>query len=313
MKATNDDHFVRRLMTYLAERFPIIQNGLVIAVFTFSAIAYSRICAGKSGFVNWRDYLLGFIITFTLFLLVRILDEFKDREDDAKYRQYLPVPRGLIKLKELQIMAWLILVVQGIVVLIYHPTMWFLYLLVMTFLGLMTVEFFVPKWLKKHQLIYITSHMLIMPLVDLYASGIDWHLAGESPSTGLFWFYGVSFFNGIVLEVGRKMKTPDHEEEGVVSYTKLFGLKKAPIYWILILFVTFCLSIAASYFAEFSNWAYVAFSVLFLLATIPAIMFHRRPSQTTAKSIEVSSALWTLFMYLFLGAIPMVSNLIQSL
>ena len=44
-----------------------------------------------------------FIVTFLQFLMVRIVDEFKDYEEDCKYRPYRPVPRGLIKLKELKI------------------------------------------------------------------------------------------------------------------------------------------------------------------------------------------------------------------
>ena len=43
-----------------------------------------------------RDVLL-------FFLQLRIADEFKDYEDDARYRPYRPVPRGLVSLREL---AW---------------------------------------------------------------------------------------------------------------------------------------------------------------------------------------------------------------
>ncbi len=102
MTAKNTDHLLLRLLTYQKERFPIVLNGIVIAVFTFSAISYSRICSGKSGFVDLSQFAYGYVLTFSIFLLVRILDEFKDKEDDAKYRKNLPVPRGLIKLRTLR-------------------------------------------------------------------------------------------------------------------------------------------------------------------------------------------------------------------
>jgi len=312
MKAKNTDNLLLRLITYQKERFPLLLNGVVIGVFTFSAISYSRICSGKEGFVDLKDFGLGFLVTLSVFLLVRILDEFKDKEDDAKYRKYLPVPRGLIKLKTLKVIGFIVVAVQLGIVLIFQLDMLYLYLIAMAYLGLMTVEFFVSDWLKKHQMIYILSHMFIMPLVDMYASGIDWMLEGTAPTFGLIWFFIVSYFNGIVLEFGRKMKTPEMEEEGVVSYTKLYGTTKAPIYWMLFLAVTYGFTLVASYYANFSNYAYVVFSIVFFISIIPAILFIKKPTKGKAKMIEIASAFWTLLMYLLLGAIPMITQLLAQ-
>ena len=311
MTAKNTDNLFRRLLTYQKERFPLLLNGIVIAVFTFSAISYSRICSNKTGFVNLKDYLFGFLITFLIFLMVRILDEFKDKEDDAKYRKYLPVPRGLIKLKTLKIIGFIVVVFQLIIVVVFQLNMLYLYLIVMAYLSLMTVEFFVSDWLKQNQMIYIMSHMFIMPLVDVYASGIDWLIEGTQPSYGLVWFFLVSYFNGIVLEFGRKMKITEMEEEGVVSYTKLYGTTKAPLYWMLFLALTYGLTLTASYYANFDFKAYIIFTVVFLISTIPAILFIKYPTKGKAKMIEIASAFWTFLMYLLLGAIPMISQLLN--
>jgi len=311
MTAKNTDHLFKRLLTYQKERFPLLLNGIVIAVFTFSAISYSRICRGKTGFVDLKDYIFGVLVTFSLFLMVRILDEFKDKEDDAKFRKYLPVPRGLIQLKTLKVIGFIVVAFQLAIVLIFQLDMIYLYLIVMGYLALMTVEFFVSDWLKKNQMIYIMSHMFIMPLVDVYASGIDWLLEGTQPSYGLFWFFLVSYFNGIVLEFGRKMKIPEMEEEGVVSYTKLYGTTKAPLYWLFFLTLTYGLTLTASYYAKFDYKAYIIFTVVFLISTIPAILFMKSPTKGKAKMIEIASAFWTFLMYLLLGAIPMINQLLN--
>ena len=42
----------------------------------------------------------------------------------------------------------------------------------------MTREFFARRWLKRHAVVYMTSHMMILPLVDLYATACDWWVAG---------------------------------------------------------------------------------------------------------------------------------------
>src|SRR5574337_1862899 len=95
----NQSGILKRFWIYQQERFPIFGHVPLVASFSFSAIAYSRICRGAAGFVPWDRYLTGIITTITLFLLVRIFDEFKDRKDDEKYRPELPVPRGLVSLQ----------------------------------------------------------------------------------------------------------------------------------------------------------------------------------------------------------------------
>ena len=47
---------------------------------------------------------MAFATAFLFFLQLRIADEFKDFEEDSRYRPYRPVPRGLVRLREL---GWL--------------------------------------------------------------------------------------------------------------------------------------------------------------------------------------------------------------
>lgn len=52
----------KRFYIYQKERFPLLGHGLLVATFSFSAIAYSRICRGQTGFVNWNTYLIGIFL-----------------------------------------------------------------------------------------------------------------------------------------------------------------------------------------------------------------------------------------------------------
>ena len=64
-------------------------------------------------------------------------------------------------------------------------------------------------WLKRRPVTYMVTHMAIMPLIDLYATGCDWltHSShGLRPPEGLLWFLLVSLFNGFVIEIGRKLR-----------------------------------------------------------------------------------------------------------
>lgn len=303
--------FYRRFLIYQKERFPLLVHGVMIAAFTFSAISYSRICRKEEGFISIADFLVGIFATITLFLLVRIFDEFKDREDDAKYRSYLPVPRGLISLHELKIIGWTVGLIQIAIIAIFQTQMLYLYLIVIAYLLLMAVEFFVPKWLREHQLIYITSHMLIIPLIDMYASGLDWLMDGASPHWGLAWFFAVSYMNGLVLEFGRKIRTPEAEEEGVISYTGLYGTKGGVIIWIGLLFATLCLAIGAAFYADFGRNASFVLIPFFALCATAGVTFILNPSIKKSKYIEYASALWTALMYLSLGGVPMLKILLK--
>jgi len=302
---------IKRLYIYQKERFPVLLNVVAVCVFTFSAISYSRICRGADGFVSWQTYAIGCFATFTLFFLVRVFDEFKDRVDDAKYRSYLPVPRGLIKLSELRNIAIVIGILQISIIAYFQFPMLYLYCIVIGFLCLMGVEFFIPNYLKPRQILYITSHMFIIPLLDVYSSGLDWLLEGATPHFGLVFFFIVSYMNGILVEFGRKLKAPEDEEPNVVSYTKMWGTTKAIVIWIFTLLITLTIATIAAHYAGYGLITFIVLLALAIICIIPAILFMKNPSKKLAKATEAVSALWTVGMYLSLGGIPMLTNILS--
>lgn len=310
--AENNAPLLKRFFIYQKERFPLLGHGLLVAAFSFSAIAYSRICRGAEGFVPWNTFAVGIFTTITLFLLVRIFDEFKDAEEDALYRQELPVPRGLIRLKELKILGIIIAVLQIAVNLFFFPKMLLIYIVIMLYLSLMGKEFFIAAWLKKHQFWYVVSHMFIIPLIDIYASGLDWLLNGVAAPKGLLFFFAVSYMNGIVLEVGRKIKSPEKEKEGVLTYSSMLGIPKAIFLWIAVLSVTLAWSIAAAYYAGYGSTGMITLGTLFVICLIPALLFGRKRTNGLSKSIELASAVWTIAMYLTLGGLPMLKQLLTE-
>lgn len=302
----NDAPWLKRLWLYQLERFNIFQNGTLITVFAFSAVAYSRLSRGEESFIHWQDFLPGLYVVFTTFFLLRILDEHKDADNDKKHRAYLPVPRGLISLKELKVLGWTLFFSQWLVIAMFQPSLWWIYAICILYLVLMTVEFFVPNWLRTRPIWYMWSHMLIIPLVDLYSSGLDWQLSGAGFHPSLWIFLAVSFFNGTVLEVGRKIRIPEHEEEGILSFSKTLGVRRATWFWVFLLSVTFGLAYWAIIAANLGLTSQVLLILFYGMTTIPAFLFIRKPQQKLEKYIEVSSGLWTLFMYLILGGIPML-------
>jgi len=300
-----------RFFKYQKERFPFLLYLLIISVFSFSAISYSLLSRQVQQFITLDSFALCVFNAIIVFFLLRVSDEFKDQEDDSKFRTYLPVPRGLISLHELRWIGLCTIVLQFIVTAFYEPKVLILLFGVYSYLFLMYNEFFVKTWLKKHQFWYVVSHMMIIPIVDVFASGFDWFLKGESAPLGMLLFFAVSFFNGLTLEIGRKIKSPENEEIGVLSYTHQVGTFGAIYLWMAMLLVTFLLSCYACYYVNHPFFYYIILLFVFLLALIPAFLFLKRPNQKSAKGIEYLSSLWTLNMYLIIGGFPMLTQMFQ--
>src|SRR6186997_1556169 len=96
LSQTSSPGLARRFWTYQKERFPLAAYAPLVAVFTFSAAAYSRVLRGDPGFISLDLYLLGVCTSLVFFFMLRVLDEHKDALTDALYRPELPVPRGLV-------------------------------------------------------------------------------------------------------------------------------------------------------------------------------------------------------------------------
>ncbi len=75
--------FAKRWRIYFAERFPPHKHGILVAAFVIGLMAYSSRLHGHE--THLASVLAAIIITFLFFLQLRVLDEFKDFEDDARW------------------------------------------------------------------------------------------------------------------------------------------------------------------------------------------------------------------------------------
>lgn len=280
----------------------------LISVFTFSAAAYSRLARGAPGFVPLDRFLVGVFTALVFFFLLRVLDEHKDAEVDRRYRPELPVPRGLVSLAELRRIGGAALALAVLLNALVAPVLLWACLAVAAWAALMTKEFFVPRWLRAHPAAYLVTHMAIMPMIDGYTTGLDWLAEGVDPPRGLGLFLLVTFLNGIVIEIGRKIRAPGGEREGVDTYTSTWGLRNAPGVWLATLFATAFTTWLAARHVGIGGAAAAILAVAALATALPAVRFLRAPDAKSAKAIETASGAWTIAMYLLLGAGPFVAR-----
>lgn len=293
-----------RWWVYQRERFPLLAHGPLVVAFSCCAVSYSMLLRGAAGLPDWRACLVAFTVSLVFFFHLRVADEFKDAEEDARHRPYRPVPRGLVTLRELAVIGAAGACLQLFLTGWWNtPLLWWLALAWLYF-ALMSREFWIGEWLRAHPMVYLLSHLFIMPLVDFYAAACDWeHATGVMPA-GLWWFVAASYFNGMVLEVGRKLRAPADEERGVPTYTAEWGVPRALALWLSGLLVAYVCGVLAACRVGVGGAFAVVGAVPVLLAFGTAWAFRRHAPAGAGKRFELISGLWTLSLYLGLGLLP---------
>jgi 4-hydroxybenzoate polyprenyltransferase len=303
-----------RWIVYQRERFPILAHGALIAAFSSGAVCYSaQLRAARDGTafsVRGGSLLVAFVSCLLFFFELRVSDEHKDFEDDLRWRPYRPVPRGLVTLRELTWVAAAGALVQLALALWLEPRLVAPLLAVWGFMGLMTIEFGVRAWLRRHPITVLWTHMLVLPLIDLYATACDWMPSGSGRviGQGLAWFLIASFFNGIVVELGRKLRAPADEETGVETYSALYGLRRATLAW---LGAMACTLLFATLAAREVGAAWIVgglLGVIGLAAVVTARRLTTAPVAGAGKRAELLSGLWTIAMYLGVGVLPLLAR-----
>ena len=130
------------------------------------------------------------------------------------------------------------------------------------------------------------------------------------PPEGLFWFVAVSYCNGLVIEIGRKIRAPADEEEGVNTYSATWGARRAVFVWLGVMLLTASCAVVAVRPIGFVVPVAVWLGVLLVIAVGVTWGFLRAPRPGRGKQIELLSGLWTIGMYLSIGAVPLAWRLL---
>ena len=238
--------------------------------------------------------------------MVRIVDEFKDYEEDCKYRPYRPVPRGLIKLKELKIL-FIICIILQLILTITCSQNGILYLIILwVFFALMSKGFFIKKILDKHLLLEVTLDELILPIMVLYLANfipqiyLNYNSSADLTIANSIIFVDPNVWKILVMayiiswivEVARKIRCKEDEEEGVKTYTAILGIGKA----MLLIFVleTLLMLVQGTILGQ-KNYIWIL--ALYILANIPNILFAKKKTKKMAKLAELSANIYIAIVY----------------
>jgi 4-hydroxybenzoate polyprenyltransferase len=223
----------------------------------------------------------------------------------VKYRPNRPVPRGLISFNELKIILLFAIITQITISFLLNPSLLIFFIIVIAYMGLMSVEFFASRWLKNKIFTYMWTHMLIMPLIDLFATACDWLQYSSHPPKGLMWFLVISFFNGCIIEIGRKTWAPDQEIKGVDSYSSKWGFKNAVLAWLVLVLISIVVGIIVSSYINFAFITSITLIILSFVGIVICFKFMKNQNKFWATKLENFAGIWVTAVYFILGVVPM--------
>ena len=294
---------LRRLWIYQRERFPLAAMAALALLLAAAAMLFSArlrgaplpaagaLCAAAAS-------------VFLVFIQMRVFDEFKDREDDARYRPYRPVPRGLVSLAELRGVQ--IAASAGMIVIALALDARLLWLLAALwgYLLLMAVEFFAPVWLRARHFAYLVSHIPFGGLIALYASAFEWLPRGAHPHPALLLLAAAVLFDSTLLEIGRKIRAPRDEETGVATYSHVWGPTRATLAWLAAFALLLVFGLLAAHATGDGATFTLLMAPLALVAGLCALRYLRRPEN--AKAFEPVSGVVSLALFTALGPLPVL-------
>ena len=295
-----------RLWTYQRERFPLAAYLPLIGISAVCAALYSAAAGGRPGLPPLPVLAVTTLTAIGFFFLLRVADEHKDADLDVRARPELPVPRGLVTLGELRRVGAGVALAAVAANALVEPRLLWLLAPAAAWAALMAREFFVPEWLRARPLAYLLSHMVVMPLLFAYLTAADWLASGDAPPRALGLFLALAFLNGLLVEIGRKLRAPADERPGVETYTHTWGMRPAFFAWLGVLALAALFALLAARAAGAGSIAALGLAISAPLAAWPAIAFLRGPRTSRAKATETVAGAWTLASYLLLGLAPIL-------
>lgn len=218
-----------RMRVYLREMYPIPSRLFASALLYAGFVALLGRIHGVQ--VSWRSgwTAVGIWSVFSISLILRLMDELKDRHIDRQLFPDRPLPSGKVRVSDVALTLTLLIVVFVTVNAPTGKTFW-VSLFVLTYTLLMFRHFFMPGILRANLLLTLATHNPIVPITLLYLlslfsaahrlelRNVNW------PATSLaITMYWMTF---LAWEVARKIRAPE-EEGAYVTYSRLLGPRGA--------------------------------------------------------------------------------------
>lgn len=277
--------YFRRMRIYLKVMYPLGQRFISAAICYVSFVVLLGKIQGLSLSFFSPYSLLGTWNIFALLLILRLMDELKDKEIDLDLFKERPVPSGKVLESDISF-SLTAMIVLYLTSNIWIGEVFWMAVAVLAYALLMFKYFFIPRILRKHLLLNLATHNPIVALMlfhvvilfsaqySLSLKRLDWNSLFL-----LVFMYWAMFF---AWEIGRKIRAKEEENE-YVTYSQIFGRNGAVLVTGGAQTITF---IIALYFLQTLSLSWVFVAILatgYALTMWAYLRFVFKPNPVTSK------------------------------
>ncbi|MGN1013221.1 MAG: prenyltransferase [Clostridia bacterium] len=267
---------IKRLHCYFKEMYPIIPR-LVLGAIIFAEIYFIILLNyGVTEFTIGISEIVGAFTIFSFLLMLRIADDFKDYDLDCRLFPQRPLPSGKVKKKDLKIFVTILIIITAILNLIFMNNIPF-FIFLYVYGGLMAVWFFQKAKIQPNLMMALITHNPVQMIMNIYIISFTCIKYSLEPFTYITILTAFTlYFPALIWEVSRKIRAPKDETE-YVTYSKLFGYKKAVKFVLFVTLIDIVTNMILIY-----NLNKIAIVILFLNLlwfVIDCIRFMKQPEK----------------------------------
>ena len=267
---------LKRLHIYFKEMYPIIPR-LLLGMIVFGEIYFIVLLNnGITQFDLGIQEIIGGFTVFSFLLWLRIADDFKDYELDCRLFAHRPLPSGRVKKKDLAIFVSILIAFTVNINFFFMNNFWF-FLFLYVYGTLMSLWFFHKKKIQKSLPLALVTHNPVQMIMNIYIISFTCIKYGlEAFTLTNFLAAWTLYFPALIWEVARKIRAPKDETE-YVTYSKLFGHKKATIFILILTWVDILTNVLLVW--NLSKIAVVALLINTTWMTVKFIQFVKDPER----------------------------------
>lgn len=301
MSVSKEDFYGKRILAYTQERFPLVAILLFVALFCLNSFYLAQqVALGGVGSYFGPQMLFSLLTIFLVFFHLRLLDEFKDYEDDCKAYPERLLSRGVVTLKDLGTLAAVFIGLEFLFNVGFGFKAAGLAVGVIVYSLLMFKEFFISEALKKSLFAYLVSHQLILPVMIIYAfyMAVQDSIFSQTSNPAFWLALGAVTLPSTIYELARKTWSEDREHETADSYTKVWGVKGASAALILLYMVFYGLASLLGRSLKMNMWGMGLLLVITLFGMVTTLVFMTNPTNKNSKLVEAGGSVGLLGFHL---------------
>ena len=229
---------LKRWHIYYKERYPILPR-LLLGVIVFGEIHFIILLnAGITKFHIGVEEFVGAFTVFAFLLWLRDADDLKDFETDKQLFPDRPLPSGRVYKKDLMISCTIVQAITVALNVIFMNNLIF-FVILYAYGYLMSKWFFQRAKIQPSLPLAVVTHNPVQMIVNLYIISFT-VIKYNIPAFTLYNCMALMtlYFPALIWEVSRKIKAPKDEND-YVTYSKLFGYKRATRFVLILTIVEF--------------------------------------------------------------------------